>query len=79
MKSTIKIALGSMNEPVITMTIIATDSASGTYWVTKIESRTCTLTPGGTAPGAQFTANAQVIWSMNAAVVGTTVKLATNN
>jgi membrane-bound inhibitor of C-type lysozyme len=61
------------------MTITATDSASGTYWVTKIDSRTCTLTPGGSAPGAQFTANAQVIWSMNAAVVNTTVKLATND
>lgn len=61
------------------MTITATDSASGTYWVTKIDSRTCTLTPGGSAPGAQFTANAQAIWSMNAAVVNTTVKLATND
>jgi hypothetical protein len=61
------------------MTITATDSASGTYWVTKIDSRTCTLTPGGSAPGAQFAANAQVIWSMNAAVVSTTVKLATND
>lgn len=61
------------------MTITATDSASGTYWVTKIDSRTCTLTPGGNAPGAQFTANAQAIWSMNAAVVNTTVKLATND
>jgi len=61
------------------MTITATDSASGTYWVTKIDSRTATVSPGGTAPGAQFTANAQVIWSMNAAVVNTTVKLATND
>ena len=61
------------------MTITATDSASGTYWVTKIDSRTATVTPGGSAPGAQFTANAQVIWSMNAAVVNTTVKLATND
>lgn len=61
------------------MTITATDSSSGTYWVTKIDGRTCTLTPGGSAPGAEFTANAQVIWSMNAAVVNTTVKLATND
>ena len=61
------------------MTITATDSTGGTYWVTKIESRTATVHPGGTGPGTQFTANSQVIWSMNAAVVNTTVKLATND
>lgn len=61
------------------MTISATDSTGGTYWVTKIDSRTATITPGGSGPGTQFTANAQVIWSMNAAVLNTTVKLATND
>lgn len=61
------------------MTISATDSTGGTYWVTKIDSRTATVTPGGSGPGTQFSANAQVIWSMNAAVVNTTVKLATND
>ena len=61
------------------MTITATDSTGGTYLVTKIESRTATIHPGGTGPGTQFTANSQVIWSMNAAVVNTTVKLATND
>lgn len=61
------------------MTITATDSTGGTYWVTKIDSRTATITPGGTGPGSQFSANAQAIWSMNAAVVNTTVKLATND
>ena len=61
------------------MTISATDSTGGTYWVTKIDSRTATITPGGSGPGTQFSANAQVIWSMNAAVVNTTVKLATND
>ena len=62
-----------------TMTISATDSTGGTYWVTKLDSRTCTITPGGSGPGTQFAANAQAIWSMNAAVVNTTVKLATND
>jgi hypothetical protein len=62
------------------MTITATDSSNGTYWVTKIDSRTCTVTPGGSAPGAQFGANAQPIWtSTGSAVVNTTVKLATND
>ena len=61
------------------MTISATDSTGGTYWVTKLDGRTATVTPGGSGPGTQFSANAQVIWSMNAAVINTTVKLATND
>ena len=61
------------------MTISATDSAGGTYFVTKLDGRTATVSPAGAAPGGQFAANAQVIWSMNAAVVNTTVKLATND
>jgi hypothetical protein len=62
-----------------TMTISATDSTGGTYWVTKLDGRTATITPGGSGPGTEFSANAQAIWSMNAAVVNTTVKLATND
>ena len=61
------------------MTISATDSAGGTYFVTKLDGRTVTVSPAGAAPGGQFAANAQVIWSMNAAVINTTVKLATND
>jgi hypothetical protein len=61
------------------MTITATDSTGGTYWVTKLDGRTATITPGGSGPGSQFAANAQAIWSMNAAVLNTTVKLATND
>ena len=61
------------------MTISATDSAGGTYFVTKLDGRTVTVSPAGAAPGGQFAANAQAIWSVNAAVVNTTVKLATND
>lgn len=61
------------------MTISATDSTGGTYWVTKIESRTATITPGGSGPGTQFAANAHVQWTMNTAVLNTSVKLATND
>jgi hypothetical protein len=62
------------------MTIQATDSDGGTYWVGKLEGQTALVFPGGTGtPGTQFTANTHVIWSMNAAVVDTTVKLATND
>jgi hypothetical protein len=63
-----------------TMTITATDSDGGTYWVTKIESRTATITPGPVATaGTQFTPNAHVRWTVNAAVASTSVKLATND
>lgn len=62
------------------MTILATDSDGGTYWVTKVDGRTATITAGSTAPGAQFpTANTQVAWTLNAAVASTSVKLATND
>jgi hypothetical protein len=62
------------------MTIQATDSDGGTYWVGKLEGQTALVFPGGTGtPGTQFTANTHVIWSMNAAVASTTVKLATND
>ena len=61
------------------MTISATDSAGGTYFVTKLDGRTVTVSPAGAAPGGQFAANAQAIWSVNAAVVNPTVKLATND
>ena len=61
------------------MTISATDSDGGTYFVTKLDSRTATVSPAGAAPGAQFAANAQVAYTVNAAVAGTSVKLATND
>lgn len=62
------------------MTILASDSDGGTYWVTKVDGRTATITAGSTTPGAQFpTANTQVAWTLNAAVASTSVKLATND
>ena len=61
------------------MTISATDSDGGTYFVTKLDSRTATVSPAGAAPGAQFAANAQVSWTVNTAVASTSVKLATND
>jgi len=63
------------------MTIQATDSAGGTYWVSKIESRTATVHPGGTGtPGTQFAANSQPIWtSTSAPTVNVSVRIGTNN
>jgi hypothetical protein len=62
------------------MTIQASDSDGGTYWVGKLEGQTALVFPGGTGtPGTQFTANTHVIWTMNTAVASTSVKLATND
>lgn len=63
------------------MTIQATDSAGGTYWVSKIESRTATVHPGGTGtPGTQFAANSQPIWtSTSAPTVNVSVRIGTND
>jgi hypothetical protein len=62
------------------MTIQASDSDGGTYWVGKLEGQTVLVFPGGTGtPGTQFTANTHVIWTMNTAVASTSVKLATND
>jgi len=61
------------------MTILATDSTGGTYWVTKLDSRTATVTPGGSGPGTQFAANAHVSWNITGAVLNTSVKISTND
>ena len=62
------------------MTIQASDSAGGTYWVGKLEGQTVLVFPGGTGtPGTEFAANTHVIWTMNTAVASTSVKLATND
>ena len=62
------------------MTIQASDSAGGTYWVGKLEGQTALVFPGGTGtPGTEFAANTHVIWTMNTAVASTSVKLATND
>jgi hypothetical protein len=59
-----------------TMTITATDSASGTYHIKKLFDRTAVVYPG---TGSQFTENQKVSWNMNAAVSGTSIKIATND
>jgi hypothetical protein len=65
------------------MTITATDSANGTYWVSKLTDRTVTLYPaaiGGNSAGAQFTAGQKVQWVITGnPIVNVSVKLATNN
>lgn len=60
-------------------TIQATDSAGGTYWVIKLE-HAATIVSGGTGtPGTEFADYSQVAWNLDAAVLNTSVKIATND
>jgi hypothetical protein len=64
------------------MTIVATDSDSGTYLVKKLFDRTVVLYPAainGASAGTQFEEDDKVSWTMNTAVASTSVKLATND
>jgi hypothetical protein len=54
------------------MTINATDSAGGTYWVTKLTAHKATLVPN---TGTQFTANTAVQWTLSAPTVNVSVKI----
>jgi hypothetical protein len=53
------------------MQIAATDSAGGTYWVTKLMNRTVLITRNG---GTQFASGARVKWA-DVAVVNVSVKI----
>lgn len=55
-----------------TMAINATDSAGGTYWVTKITNRRCRVTRNS---GTQFADGATVNWTFGTAVLNTSVKI----
>ncbi len=57
------------------MTIVATDSADGTYFVTKLTNRTARLVPG---TGTQFASGAVVPWNLVTAVINVSVKVASN-
>jgi hypothetical protein len=54
------------------MAIVATDSADGTYFVTKITARRATITRG---TGTQFATGAQAPWTFGTAVEGVSVKI----
>jgi hypothetical protein len=54
------------------MTITATDSAGGTYFVTKIGGRKATVTRG---TGTQFATDSAVQWTFDAPTLNTTVKI----
>ena len=61
------------------MTINATDSAGGTYWVIKLE-HAATIVSGGTGtPGTQFADYSQVVWTLDAPTVNVSVQLDNND
>jgi hypothetical protein len=55
-----------------TMAINATDSAGGTYWVTKITNRRCRVTR---ATGTQFADGSTVNWTFGSPVANVSVKI----
>lgn len=57
------------------MTITATDSDNGTYYVTKLTSRKALLVP---ITGTQFAENTTAGWNLNSAVAGVSVKVSNN-
>lgn len=54
------------------MTIVAKDSAGGTYYVTKISAHKCTLSQG---TGTQFANDSSVPWTFDSAVLNTSVTI----
>jgi len=61
------------------MTINATDSAGGTYWVIKLE-HAATIVSGGTGtPGTQFADYSAVQWTLDAPTVNVSVQLDNND
>ena len=54
------------------MTITATDSVGGTYFVTKIGARRCTVTRG---TGTSFATDSSVPWTFGSAVLNTSVSI----
>lgn len=61
------------------MTINATDSAGGTYWVVKLE-HAATIVSGGTGtPGTQFADYSQVVWTLDTPTVNVSVQLDNND
>jgi hypothetical protein len=57
------------------MALIATDSASGTYYVTKLTSRVATLVA---IDGTEFADGVKVQWTLGSAVLNTSVSIANN-
>jgi hypothetical protein len=57
------------------MSLIATDSANGTYYVTKLTARLATLT---SIDGTEFTNGDNVRWTLGSAVLNTSVSISNN-
>ena len=61
------------------MTLNATDSAGGTYWVVKLEHAAIIVSGGTGTPGTQFADYSAVQWTLDSPTVNVSVKLDTND
>jgi hypothetical protein len=61
------------------MTINATDSAGGTYWVVKLEHSAVIVSGGTGTPGTQFADYSAVQWTLDAPTVNVSVQLDNND
>lgn len=61
------------------MTINATDSAGGTYWVVKLEHAAIVVSGGTGTPGTQFADYSAVQWTLDAPTVNVSVQLDNND
>jgi hypothetical protein len=60
------------------MTINATDSAGGTYWVVKLEHAAIIVSGGTGTPGTQFADYSAVQWTLDSPTVNVSVQLDNN-
>lgn len=58
------------------MTITATDSDGGAYWVKKIGNKRATIVAKGVGGGTQFATDSSIPWTFGSAVEGQSVKIA---
>lgn len=58
------------------MTITATDSDGGAYWVKKIGNKRATVVAKGVGGGSQFATDSSIPWTFGSAVEGQSVKIA---
>lgn len=61
------------------MTINATDSAGGTYWVVKLEHAAIVVSGGTGTPGTQFADYSAVRWTLDSPTVNVSVQLDNND
>ena len=67
-----KLTLSTATPTAGKMRIKGTDSAGGTYFISKISGRTCTVIQG---TGTQFSSNTKVGWNLTSAILNESIVL----